>query len=180
MSYEPLHERFPEIAKKETRSLIIFNHPQLPTDEYGLLEAYCNEPGCDCQRVFFNVISRRTGKVLAVIAYGWESKSYYAKWFGRNDPGIIRELQGPALNSASPQSDLAPNLLQEVKHVLQDKEYVNRLKRHYQMFKQLVDAEIPKKSQEVRPARPKIARNDLCPCGSGQKYKNCCGRKLRS
>ena len=23
----------------------------------------------------------------------------------------------------------------------------------------------------------KIQRNDLCPCGSGQKYKNCCGRK---
>ncbi|WP_423777530.1 SEC-C metal-binding domain-containing protein, partial [Clostridium tyrobutyricum] len=23
----------------------------------------------------------------------------------------------------------------------------------------------------------KIGRNDLCPCGSGKKYKNCCGRK---
>jgi preprotein translocase subunit SecA len=22
----------------------------------------------------------------------------------------------------------------------------------------------------------KIGRNDLCPCGSGKKYKNCCGR----
>ena len=21
----------------------------------------------------------------------------------------------------------------------------------------------------------KIARNDACPCGSGKKYKNCCG-----
>jgi preprotein translocase subunit SecA len=27
------------------------------------------------------------------------------------------------------------------------------------------------------PARvgPKIGRNDPCPCGSGKKYKNCCG-----
>lgn len=24
---------------------------------------------------------------------------------------------------------------------------------------------------------PKIGRNDPCPCGSGKKYKNCCGRK---
>ena len=24
--------------------------------------------------------------------------------------------------------------------------------------------------------QPKIGRNDLCPCGSGKKYKNCCGR----
>ena len=23
---------------------------------------------------------------------------------------------------------------------------------------------------------PKIGRNDPCPCGSGQKYKKCCGR----
>ena len=23
---------------------------------------------------------------------------------------------------------------------------------------------------------PKIGRNDPCPCGSGKKYKNCCGR----
>nr|WP_279146745.1 SEC-C metal-binding domain-containing protein [Clostridium tyrobutyricum] len=22
-----------------------------------------------------------------------------------------------------------------------------------------------------------MGRNDLCPCGSGKKYKNCCGRK---
>lgn len=24
-----------------------------------------------------------------------------------------------------------------------------------------------------------VARNDLCPCGSGRKYKNCCAGKLR-
>jgi len=23
---------------------------------------------------------------------------------------------------------------------------------------------------------PKIGRNELCPCGSGKKYKKCCGR----
>jgi preprotein translocase subunit SecA len=24
-------------------------------------------------------------------------------------------------------------------------------------------------------AGPKVGRNDPCPCGSGKKYKNCCG-----
>lgn len=28
----------------------------------------------------------------------------------------------------------------------------------------------------VRRTSPKIGRNDPCPCGSGKKYKNCCGR----
>ena len=23
---------------------------------------------------------------------------------------------------------------------------------------------------------PKVGRNDPCPCGSGKKYKNCCGK----
>lgn len=28
----------------------------------------------------------------------------------------------------------------------------------------------------VRRSSPKVGRNDPCPCGSGKKYKNCCGR----
>ncbi len=33
-----------------------------------------------------------------------------------------------------------------------------------------------KQSRTVRRESPKIGRNDLCPCGSGKKYKHCCGR----
>jgi preprotein translocase subunit SecA len=28
----------------------------------------------------------------------------------------------------------------------------------------------------IRRSIPKVGRNELCPCGSGKKYKNCCGR----
>lgn len=30
------------------------------------------------------------------------------------------------------------------------------------------------RSKPVRLASPKIGRNDLCPCGSGEKFKRCC------
>ncbi len=30
--------------------------------------------------------------------------------------------------------------------------------------------------QTIRRAQPKVGRNDPCPCGSGKKYKKCCGR----
>ena len=33
-----------------------------------------------------------------------------------------------------------------------------------------------RKKPIVRKAEQKIGRNDLCPCGSGKKYKNCCGK----
>ncbi|HBG45429.1 MAG TPA: preprotein translocase subunit SecA [Deltaproteobacteria bacterium] len=35
----------------------------------------------------------------------------------------------------------------------------------------------PEKEQPVTRAGEKIGRNDLCPCGSGLKYKRCCGMK---
>ena len=33
-----------------------------------------------------------------------------------------------------------------------------------------------KRSKTVRRQEKKIGRNDPCPCGSGKKYKTCCGR----
>jgi SEC-C motif domain protein len=34
---------------------------------------------------------------------------------------------------------------------------------------------IQPKGQTIRRETPKIGRNDPCPCGSGKKYKKCCG-----
>ena len=38
-----------------------------------------------------------------------------------------------------------------------------------------VGGEQTKKAPVVRKASEKIGRNDPCPCGSGKKYKKCCG-----
>ena len=32
------------------------------------------------------------------------------------------------------------------------------------------------KAQPIVNDGPKVGRNDPCPCGSGKKYKNCCGK----
>ena len=37
-------------------------------------------------------------------------------------------------------------------------------------------AGIPEKSEPVHHQGPKVGRNDPCPCGSGKKYKKCCGQ----
>ncbi|MGH7151442.1 MAG: hypothetical protein ACREIU_12130, partial [Planctomycetota bacterium] len=56
----------------------------------------------------------------------------------------LAELTGPALDSGSPQSSLAPRILRMVSDVvLKDEEYVARLKRHYAAFK-----------ETIAPARP--------------------------
>lgn len=140
MPYEPFLERFKEIALKETRNITTRHNPELPDDDYGFIELYCNDENCDCRRVLFNVISRKRDDVVAVIAYGWEDSEFYARWYRNNAPQIIRELQGPILNDASYQSELAPALLKLVRNtLLQDPAYIERLKRHYWMFKATVD-----------------------------------------
>jgi len=40
-----------------------------------------------------------------------------------------------------------------------------------------VDGEMLAEKPTVREA-PKVGRNDPCPCGSGKKYKKCCGKGL--
>jgi preprotein translocase subunit SecA len=39
------------------------------------------------------------------------------------------------------------------------------------------DAAPDRKPDTVRRVDPKVGRNDPCPCGSGQKYKKCCGKQ---
>jgi preprotein translocase subunit SecA len=34
------------------------------------------------------------------------------------------------------------------------------------------------KPQTYQREMPKVGRNDACPCGSGKKYKNCCGKSM--
>jgi hypothetical protein len=149
MPYESFHARFPEIAEKETRTLTATNAPDLPKGSFGLVEMYCNEPGCDCRRVFFDVYDWEKRRSMAIIAFGWESEEFYVKWYKYDlpYPEMLQELKGPILNPGSPQSKYAPAFLAYVREILEhDPDYVARLQRHYKMFKETVDGE-----QERRP-----------------------------
>jgi len=45
----------------------------------------------------------------------------------------------------------------------------------HSIFRVGIAKEAPKKKEAV-PVGKKVGRNDRCPCGSGKKYKHCCGR----
>jgi preprotein translocase subunit SecA len=45
--------------------------------------------------------------------------------------------------------------------------------------RQRAAAQAPQGEQKVKQIvheQPKVGRNDPCPCGSGKKYKKCCGQ----
>ena len=163
MPYAMFVEHFPEVAKRETRmiSLLQRSSSGLEPGDYSLLEMFCDEPGCDCRRVMFCVVTSRTKDVEAVVAYGWESRDFYVKWMGDDDPNVIDELQGPVLNLASPQSKQAPAILELIETVaLQDDAYIERIKRHYSLFREKVDGRRPlaKKATKPREKKPRARR----------------------
>ena len=147
--YTQLFEVLPEVAMKETRTVTAFpgNELGLPPGEYGLVESYCDDKDCDCQRVLLAVVSSVTQAPVAFIYYGWETLSFYNKWFNRGknvnfadmsaiDQRAVRYMHGVNLSEDHEQSELAPVLLELIsKQTLQDKVYVDRLKRHYTQFR---------------------------------------------
>ncbi|MGD9973531.1 MAG: hypothetical protein AB7S77_10750 [Desulfatirhabdiaceae bacterium] len=150
MPYSPFFKLFPEIAERETRAVTILDTAKfnLPPATYSFIEMFCDEPGCDCRRVFLCVMSSLDQKPKAVIAWGWETKKFYAKWMGSNQIDIDM-LKGPSLNLASPQSEIAPGLLKLFKQVLlPDQDYIERIKRHYHIFREKIDGK-PRRNANI-------------------------------
>lgn len=67
----------------------------------------------------------------------WESLEFYRKWSGAgSDPA---DMKGPYLDPLNPQSRYSPALLDLFRLLIQSPDYVQRLKRHYQMFRDSVE-----------------------------------------
>ena len=134
MGISSFGSRFPELAKRETRSIRVIQKSNLPVGHYGFVEAYCDEVDCDCRRAVIQVVTEGTGaKVWATINYGWEDAAYYAQWMG--DAGVVPDFEGASLDPLNSQSKYAEVLLEYFENVVADDAYIERLKRHYAMFK---------------------------------------------
>jgi hypothetical protein len=140
MAMVPFYTRFRDLAWKETRSVIVQDLPPLPPGEYGFLELYCDERDCDCRRVIIRVLSSSTNSAIwATINYGWETLGYYQKWM-RNKQ-LAQQCHGAQLDPLNPQTRYSAVLLELFKSVLQDTAYVERLQRHYALFKASIGAQ---------------------------------------
>jgi len=149
------HLRLPEIGWHEYRSLHIRGDRSLglPDGDYGFCEHYCEGIDCDCRRVILTVHSPQfPGQILATINYGWETREFYEEWGG---PGGS-EFTGPILEPFGRQSQYADVLLECFKRFLPgDIAYVERLKRHYALFKKALRANGAGGRAQTGKARPK-------------------------
>lgn len=124
--------RFPDLAERETRCVIIPKGNPLPPGHYYIAESFCNDKECDCKRAFINVIFE--DEPIATIGFGWEDISFYEKW--ADDKSMANDLKGPILELAGIRTKYSENALKLFKEVMVDDHiFIERLKSHYKMFK---------------------------------------------
>ena len=81
MPFIPFHEAFPDLAAQETRTITTLASAYLPAGSYTLIEMYCDEPHCDCRRVFL-------GAVLQHLT----DRNGYRLWMGK--PCVLCPVDG--------------------------------------------------------------------------------------
>ena len=134
----PLQTLLPDLAARETRSVIVGPGPGIPAGEYAFLEFRCEDIACDCRRVFLQVVGRaQPNRVLASINFGWEKEEFYRAKMPY-DPDAPREITRGSLDPLNTQSKYAADFLSLFQEHVLDEPYRIRLKRHYQSFKQAV------------------------------------------
>lgn len=134
MYFLPFQSRFEEIALQESKIIMVNSrNARVPIGTYSFMENYCEDNTCDCRKVMVNFVHIKSKEILATIGYGWESVNFYTKWM-YGDRKIAQILSGVYLEPGGIQSKYSQAFLELFKHYL-DKEYIERLKKHYKIFK---------------------------------------------
>lgn len=91
-------------------------------------------------------------------------------------PGIIRnKLKDPQIKQRF--IDIAKRMEKDGVNFQSLRQMKKWMKEHEAELKAEQNGDIPKVETVVHEG-PRIGRNDPCPCGSGKKYKKCCGKDL--
>lgn len=85
------------------------------------------------------------------------------------EPGMAAQLKNPAVRQKL--LELAKKMLKDGVDIKSEKAVKHWLKGH----PEVLSGDQPK-VETFKRTDPKVGRNDSCPCGSGKKYKKCCGK----
>jgi len=85
-------------------------------------------------------------------------------------PGIFAQAKTPEMKKMI--IDIYKNMLADGVDVKNEKAVEKWMKENAHRFQMSTP-----KVETYKREKPKVGRNDPCPCGSGKKYKRCCGSK---
>lgn len=129
--------KYPELAEKETRILTILQeHDNLLKWDYIIQEMYCTDLKCDCKKVSFNIVW--PNNEIYYLDYWFEKPEYYIKWWIW-DEELAKEMSWLSVNTFNWNIEENKKVFETIKRVLEDKKYIDRLKKHYQLMKEEVE-----------------------------------------
>ena len=124
-------------------------------------DQYCMNPKCQCDEVFLTFVEfneeANKAKNELTLRYSLNNGKYEFEFKSCTEERLKEILKG----FKEEEKQIREKLKKRVKAM---KEVGGEIIRESR-------AEKPKETDEV-----KVGRNDMCPCGSGKKYKKCCGR----
>jgi hypothetical protein len=138
-------------------------------------EQYCVQPGCTCKETvlsFLKVMDAAGQKATSIQDPPARRYNYHNQ---ASKPAACGPAGSPSLDSLlaalkSAHADLDTQL--ELRHLIMQTLYARDYLARAQTRLESISANAPSAG------RQKIGRNDLCPCGSGRKYKHCCLKTL--
>ncbi len=143
---------------------------------YYVLDRYCINPGCKCDDVLLEFLSQDkrddTYKLNFMIWLSFKTGKHKIEGsHGNLNNKKIKEIYLHFMNnlcSSNEENDLDFKLL---------KDRYERMKK-INLTQHLTEAKGSDQGKQPSEGTVavKVSRNDPCPCGSGKKYKKCCGR----
>ena len=112
-----------------------------------------------------NLINRQSGCNIDAIACGSPASNILGKIAG------IEEYRNGILDSVGKMTEEQEQMVENLSNKVKDEANHEVTLEEIERLKSM--GIVPKVKTTVRDYK-KIGRNDPCPCGSGQKYKNCC------
>jgi hypothetical protein len=146
--------------------------------EYVMDDRYCANPDCHCEDVHLTFIRLAPGSAA-------DEKRVVNQLFQ-----VVLSLEGRVQSVDCP-SAMRPQATAVVKAWRKSPEFEYQLQSfqwRYGKIKEIAARSLPARAR-LRPsidrlspaaeeddAPPRVGRNEPCPCGSGKKYKKCCGK----
>jgi len=130
---------FPDLGDLEPFYLSSIQGALTSTGPYHIFDLYCQDYGCECHKVTMVIVDDSQKNVLATIAYGWKSKSYYYKW--GLDKDASESLTSGFLDPWCRQTVDASIFLDFIRRKInREPQFVSQIKKRYRMFKDHVDS----------------------------------------
>ena len=156
---------------------------RMGSKKWFALDDYCVNPDCDCHQVVLQFVPQEPGPDRSRAPHERPPAMYYDYRNREFEEAKASQANQPSLNA----------LLDEVRRQRTgfDSEVRRRHKWLKALFKRALQkhaagvgrsqdaagsGNMPPRSEPTTPPRVKTGRNEQCPCGSGRKYKKCCGR----